>query len=116
MKFYHKKGKTALSQRWRKREKKNKELKFYERKIMTRKTVFNFLRNVSLLCARAVCELSEGGSQKWAGTEQLATYADKHKGLMVFLKDSKKGVNQGFGFRGFSPERQTLNLKEIEIG
>ena len=105
-----------MSQRWRKREKKNKELKFYERKIMTRKTVFNFLRNVSLLCARAVCELSEGGSQKWAGTEQLATYADKHKGLMVFLKDAKNGVNQVFGFRGFSPERQTLDLREIEIG
>ncbi len=75
-----------------------------------------FQVSISLLCARAVCELSEGGSQKWAGTEQLATYADKHKGLMVFLKDSKKGVNQVFGFRGFSPERQTLDLKEIEIG
>ena len=24
---------------------------------------------------RADCELSEGGRQKWAGTEQLATYA-----------------------------------------
>jgi len=78
--------------------------------------VIKFLRNISLLCARAVCELSEGGSQKWAGTEQLATYADKHKGLMVFLKVSKKGVNQVFGFRGFSPERQTLDLKEIETG
>jgi len=44
------------------------------------------------------------------------TYADKHKGLMVFLMDSKKGVKQVFGFRGFSPERQTLDLKEIEIG
>jgi hypothetical protein len=44
------------------------------------------------------------------------TYADKHKGLMVFLKDTKKGVKQVFGFRGFSPERQTLDLKEIEIG
>lgn len=77
--------------------------------------MFNFLRIFSLLYARAVCELSEGGSQKWAGTEQLATYADKHKGLMVFLKDSKKLVNQVFGFRGFSPERQTLGLNEIEI-
>ncbi len=43
------------------------------------------------------------------------TDADKHKGLMVFLKDSKKVVNQVFDFRGFSPESQTLGLNEIEI-
>jgi hypothetical protein len=51
---------------------------------------------------------------RWEAGE--TTYADKHKGLMVFLKDSKSEVNQVFGFRGFSPERQTLELKEIEIG
>lgn len=71
---------------------------------------------MSLFCVRepfASWAKVEVGTRWEAGG---TTYADKHKGLMVFLKDSKKGVNQVLGFRGFSPERQTLDLKEIEIG
>ncbi len=70
---------------------------------------------MSLFCARepfaSWAKVEEQNLWEQVGT----TYADKHKGLMMFLKDSKKGVNQVFGFRGFSPERQTLDLKEIEI-
>lgn len=34
---------------------------------------------------RAVREWSEGESQRWMGSRQLATYADMHKGLAEFL-------------------------------
>ena len=61
---------------------------------------------------RAAREWSEGESQRWMGSRQLATYADKHKGLAEFL--TFEGIIVFKGKRFFVQSNGTKNKLTLD--
>jgi hypothetical protein len=59
---------------------------------------------------------SEGESQKWTGTGQLATYVGTTQGLGEVFEDTKKEWKQVCAFRQAQcPRMNTLDFKKLDI-